>query len=357
MSTVREVSKIAAAFVGLVIGAGFSSGQEILQFFVSFGRIGLVGAVVATLGFMFLAMAFTVMGHQLAATSHKELSRKLMGPYLGTVFDWVITFYLFAVVVVMLAGGGALLEQWLGLHAIWGRLFMLVFTVAIVCLNLRHVVSFIAAVTPLLALMAVVMALYVLTTARPDTAVLESAVTTFDRAAPYWWVAAFLYISFNMVAGMPFQAIVGATASSRRVAMWGGILGGVVLGACILLIATALYWRADTLAGVSVPTLLLAQEISPWFGHLMSVIIFGMVANTAVGTLYAFVARVAPADNVPRFRLVAVAATVVALIGSFVGFKELVGTVYPFYGYIGFLLIVCTLIGWFRWGRTGRVTV
>jgi len=121
MKPCHEIIKIAAAWVGVTVGAGFASGQEILQFFVSFGRIGLVGVVVATLGFMFLTMALAVMGQRLAATSHKEVALKLMGPHLGRVFDWAITVFLFAVTVVMVAGGGSLLHQWLGLPVLWGR--------------------------------------------------------------------------------------------------------------------------------------------------------------------------------------------------------------------------------------------
>ncbi len=36
----KDVLKIAGAFVGFLVGAGFASGQELLQFFVSFGVWG-----------------------------------------------------------------------------------------------------------------------------------------------------------------------------------------------------------------------------------------------------------------------------------------------------------------------------
>ncbi len=40
--------KIAFAYIGVIVGAGLSSGQDLLQYFLSFGKIGLVG--VALLG-------------------------------------------------------------------------------------------------------------------------------------------------------------------------------------------------------------------------------------------------------------------------------------------------------------------
>src|SRR5256885_11898453 len=59
MGAFKEVSRIAGAFVGVIVGAGFASGQEILQFFAGFGAIGLAGCLVAALAFVFLSMAFS----------------------------------------------------------------------------------------------------------------------------------------------------------------------------------------------------------------------------------------------------------------------------------------------------------
>lgn len=45
--------QVAAAYVGTMIGAGFASGQELMQFFVRFGIKGIWGALVT--GFFFLS--------------------------------------------------------------------------------------------------------------------------------------------------------------------------------------------------------------------------------------------------------------------------------------------------------------
>ena len=43
----QEQLKIAGAFVGVIVGAGFASGRELLLFFVDFGVWGLAGALVS----------------------------------------------------------------------------------------------------------------------------------------------------------------------------------------------------------------------------------------------------------------------------------------------------------------------
>jgi len=43
-----RILKIGFAFIGVIVGAGFASGQEILQYFTSFGTAGTLAAVVST---------------------------------------------------------------------------------------------------------------------------------------------------------------------------------------------------------------------------------------------------------------------------------------------------------------------
>ena len=42
----KRIWSIALAYVGVMIGAGVSSGQDLLQYFVSFGAWGLIGVIV-----------------------------------------------------------------------------------------------------------------------------------------------------------------------------------------------------------------------------------------------------------------------------------------------------------------------
>lgn len=42
----KRIWSIALAYVGVMIGAGVSSGQDLLQYFVSFGVWGLIGVIV-----------------------------------------------------------------------------------------------------------------------------------------------------------------------------------------------------------------------------------------------------------------------------------------------------------------------
>ena len=44
----KRILLIASAFIGVIVGAGFASGQEVLQYFTSFGILGTLGAIITT---------------------------------------------------------------------------------------------------------------------------------------------------------------------------------------------------------------------------------------------------------------------------------------------------------------------
>jgi len=51
--------QIGAVFIGTVVGAGFATGQEILQFFTCFGKIGMITILLS--GVLFYIIAAAVM--------------------------------------------------------------------------------------------------------------------------------------------------------------------------------------------------------------------------------------------------------------------------------------------------------
>ncbi|MHC6224921.1 YkvI family membrane protein [Pseudomonas sp. X10] len=349
----QEQLKIAGAFIGVIVGAGFASGRELLLFFVNFGIWGLVGALVSAALFTFLGMALAGLGNRQRATSHKDVIQAICGRQLGFFVDWLITFFMFAVTVVMLAGGGALLEQQFGVPALAGSVLVTLLVVGIVCLDVQKVILAIGAVTPFLILVATAIALYAVATRGQSFAALDQIAQQQEAGTRHWLLGAFLYVSYNVVAGAPILAILGGAARGEKTAVWGGLLGGAALGGLMLVMSAGLLSRLDTVADLPMPMLSIANEVSPLLGVFMCVIIFAMIVNTAVGTLFSFLARLLPAGTA-RFRWGSVLTGVVAFGCSLVGFISLVGEVYPFFGYLGFVLMLAVLLGWLRSSRARR---
>ena len=350
MSNIKNILGIAMAFVGVVVGAGFASGQEILQFFSSFGYWGLLGGVVSGICFTVLGMAVGELSQVSVSHSFKEGLYLICGPRLGVVVDIMITFFMYAIAIVMFAGGGSLMEQQWGVPAEYGSIAVMVITVLIVFLRVDRVMAFIGSVTPILVLMVIFLCIYSWNTRDLPLQELDVIAQTKPQGSGHWLMGSLLYVSYNMVVGAPFLMIAGAQATSRRNALLGGLVGGLLLGFLIVLISAGVFGRIDTIGSAALPMLMLASEQSRLLGTIMSVVIFAMILTTSVGVLYSFSARILP-PNTRKFNIGTAIAGVLGLVGAKIGFINLVGTVYPFFGYLGFVLMAWILIAWFRLRR------
>lgn len=347
----KKSLQIGGAFVGLIVGAGFASGQEILQYFTSFGTLGIIGAVVAALAFAFLGMTLAQLGSDLQTQSHKGVIYHIGGRYLGVILDVLITFFLFGVAVVMFAGSGSTFNQMFGIDPMVGSIIMVALTIGTLLLNVKNIINIIAAVTPYLMAIIFVILVYSIFTMDLTWAEANTLAQEQPAAAGNWLLGAALYVSYNLAAGAAMLIVMGGTVKDRKVAGLGGVFGGLMLGVLILLINIALFVKMDVIAGVDMPTLELANQIHPAVGMLMSIALLGMMYNTAVGMFFTFTVRFFAPES-KSFKPAVIVVGLAGFFASLVGFTNLVGKVYSTMGYLGFALIAVTLLAWVRRGKT-----
>ena len=347
----KQSIQIALAYMSVVIGGGFASGQEVLQFFTGYGLIGIVGTLVSGVLFAFLGMQIARMSSQMQANSLKEVLYRLFGTRIGLVVDVVLSFFLYGVGVVMLAGSGSIFSQEYNLPPLFGGVLMTVLVIATLCLNVTRIINLISAVMPFLLAMVLLITTYSIFNYNASVETLDTvARENNETVTGNWFVGALLYASFNIAVGFPMLAVIGGMTKQPKAAAVGGVLGGLGLGALILLLNIGLFANINQLQGIEMPSLALAGRISPILSVLMSVALVCMIYSTAVGMFFAFSARFAKPDT-RRFKLVSTVTVCVGLGLSLGGFSKLVGTVYPLLGYVGFALILAIAFSWLR-GRS-----
>ncbi|MET3657237.1 hypothetical protein MKY15_09805 [Sporosarcina sp. FSL K6-1540] len=343
----KKVLKMGSAFIGIIVGAGFASGQEVLQFFTSFGLLGIVGAIISTAFFAYLGMVLTRLGSRMQTTSHKEVIYKISGRYLGIIVDYIIIITLFGVGVVMIAGAGANLNQQFGLPPFVGSLLMIVLVMLTVMLNVDKVVGIIGSITPFLILAVVLVSIYCLTTMDTSFAVLDPIAQGVKTTLPNWFISSINYVSFNIAVGASMTIVMGGTEKDEKIAAWGGFVGGLGLGILILLSHLAIFAKIETVGDAEMPMLAIINDVSPILGIFMAFILYGMIFNTAVGMFYSFGARFIQIGT-KKFNVFVLITLIIGFGLSFVGFKELVAKLYPTIGYLGLFLVVALIYASFK---------
>src|SRR5699024_7448852 len=241
-----RVLKMGSAFVGIIVGAGFASGQEILQYFTSFGYLGTIGAIVSTILFAYLGMTLTKVGSRLQTLSHKEAIYTISGRWLGLIVDAILVFTLFGVV--MVAGAGSLLNQQFGLPVFLGSLILIVLMIITMLLQVNKVIGVIGSITPFLILAVVAAAIYSLFTMDTSFAELEPTALKQESEFGHWLIAAINYASFNIAVGAGMSIVMGAAEKNERIASLGGLVGGILIGVLIMLSHLAIFSQVDVVA-------------------------------------------------------------------------------------------------------------
>src|SRR5690554_7905980 len=104
----RQAFLIALSFMSVVVGGGFASGQGALQLFTGYGIASIAGTLVSGLLFAFLGMQIARMSSGMQASSHIGGLDSRFGQRAGLAIDLRLSFFLFGVGVVMLAGSGSI---------------------------------------------------------------------------------------------------------------------------------------------------------------------------------------------------------------------------------------------------------
>lgn len=334
----KTVLRIAATYIGTVVGAGFASGQETLRFFAVFGRRGGWGILLATGLFIGLGVATMELGRRLKATSHREVLLHTCGPVLGRAMDVVVTLFLLVSLAVMLAGGGAVMAQQFSLSPGIGVAITAAISVLTVLFGLRGLVAANGVVVPLLTTFVLIVTLGTLRQHGFDPAHLRLEWPQL-AAAPHWFLSAFLYVSYNLILAVAVLAPLGNAVGDAGLILEGGTLGGLGLGLLALLIKLAVGRYLPEVSNAEVPLLYIAQSYTPAFQVLYAVVLWGEIYTTAIGSLYGFASRLALLRRRWDYPLLVLLTAAIAAWFSQAGFSRLVVTLYPLFGYASLLFL------------------
>ena len=328
------------AFIGVVVGAGFASGQEAMQYFVAFGEWGLWGIALAAALMMVTGVSILQLGSYFQAVEHTAVYNKIASPVTAKILDWSTLITLFSIGFVMFAGGGSNINQQFPSIPVWvGGTVMLILVLLVGLMDVDRVTRVIGTITPFIIVFVALATGYTILTADVDFASLNTwAIDNVNTSLPNWWLSALNYTGLNVMTAVSMSIVIGGNFLDNRAVGIGGLIGGFLYLILLALLVFALFFEAKDVNGEDMPVLKLITGIHPVLGILMTFVIYGMVFNTAIGMFYALGKRLTR-NNPQRFYPVYAASCIIGFILSFIGFQSLVSNVYPILGYLGLLMI------------------
>lgn len=337
-----DVIAFGGAIMAFVIGAGFASGQEVMQFFTHLGLWGSIGAgAVAMALFGWFSAVILEDGRKLQLEDANQIFAYYCGKKIGVFFEWFVPILLFMVVSIMISGAGATVSEHYGINPNYGRIGMALFTLLTVLLGLKKLVNIIGYIAPVIIFFTMSMGIISIMKNPAGIFEADSVLKNIEisGASSNWAFSGVLYGAFSLVGLMPFTAGMGKQAKNKKDTLFGGIFGGVTFVVGALILSTGLLANIGEVYDKQIPSLAVASGIFPVMGTIFSVMLLAGIYTTAVPMLWTAVSRVTTDETSKKYRITAIVMTIISYFGGQLQFGTMVGIVYPATGYMGMILI------------------
>jgi uncharacterized membrane protein YkvI len=308
--SIRKVVLLGGALCAYWIGSGFATGQEVLQFFAVNGIKGIFSALIFLIISGYFSYSLFGLGQTKKFENPYDVFEHYCGKYVGQAYIWYSLALVYGIFVVMLAGGGATLNQYYGVPTYLGTGTIALLALGTVLLGVEKLIDIIGVIGPVKIVFLVIIGICAIISlfGQPD------AMTEADRL-------------------MPTLITCGASAKNVKEARTAAIAGVTAMTAAIVLLVIGELVYYKSIVGKQVPTLAMANNISPILGSIFSVLIVVSIYS-ACASFILMVVRKFAVDKTKKFNIIAVVLTAVGMFfGGVLPFDELVNILYPLAGY------------------------
>lgn len=339
-SEIKDIFKVASIYMATIIGAGFASGQEIMQFFSTYYKGGFYGIILA--GILFAAIGYIVLNkvYHERIRNYEEFLFPSVGWFLGWVMEIVVSIFMASVLCIMISGVSGIIADETGIAFHIAVFIVAFFCMVVFMMDLKAIMALSSIVTPILIAGIMGVGLYIISNKdNPVFNIFEN----FENITHNWIISSLLYVSYNSITAVVVMCSLLPYLKSRKIASMGGILGGIMLSFIAIIINFALYFFYPEIKVNEFPVLSIVDRYNSVLSIFYTFILMLAMIISAVTAGYGFIERVCSKVNIGR-KLVILIICGLAIPFSNIGFSGLISTVYPIFGYVGMFLVFVILL-------------
>jgi uncharacterized membrane protein YkvI len=323
-----------------IIGAGFASGQEIMQFFTGYYEGGFYGIVLA--GILFSIIGYVVLDkvYSERIRNYEEFLFPTVGWFLGWVMEILVTLFMISVFCIMIAGAGGIISDKLNISNQFAVLIVAGICAIVFFTEIKGIINISSLVTPILVIGILGFGIYIIFSK-------EVAVFSFSdsmtKMTDNWFFSSLLYVSYNSITSIVVMCSLLPYLKSKKTAHFGGILGGMMLCVMAIVINFAIYLFYPNIISKELPVMGMVDSYNIFLGGVYSVILLLAMFISALTAGFGFVERISNKVNINK-KIIILIICAISIPLSSVGFSGLISTIYPVFGYMGMFMIFVILI-------------
>lgn len=349
--------KIMGAFVAFQIGAAFATGQEVIQYYGSFG--GWWWLILPILVFIVTAL-YSITSFKAGLNEQFSDPNMVYDYYCGDKFGKVVNIItnitIAGATLVMFSGAGSTVSQYFGLPQWVGAVLMGVIAAVIVCLGLEGVTDALGGMGVIIIAMLLFVGIYSICVA--DTGIMESSknmlkyvdegiflqMQSFGLHNPLLSALSLLGLAYALI--ITFNVTLGQRCQNKKTCYTAAIVSSLFYFGGIMFTLVPILLNLDDVVkyGAEVPMLSVVKAILPVLALPYAIIIVLGILSSVTGYLWVVGRRVGEDKSARQRIVVIIIAAIGSTVASFIPLGKLMNVLYPIVGYAGTLLLILAVV-------------
>ena len=343
-----------AVIQSVMIGGGYGTGREIVEYFTSYGALGgIFGICVA---FVVLATVTSLtfeFARVFGAYDYRHFFKRLLGPA-WVVFEVLIILLFLLILAVLASAAGNILRENFGIPYVAGLLIMLL-VVGVLTFFGRKLIT--AALTFWSFFLYAILLVFLLAVFSNDNFSFMNTSQTTDAVSGWWW-SGLQYAAYNL-AVIPLLLYVARDFETRSEAVCSGTIAAVIALVPALMFQFAFAAALPDVLGQAIPVYWMISQlgIAPFLA-VYTVMLFGTFIETGAGVFQGINERVdgyledsgKPSLSPASRAAIAVSAILVSAGLSLIGITDLIAKGYGTlaWGFLAIYVVPLMTIGVFK---------
>lgn len=276
-------------FQGIIIGGGYATGRELVEFFMPAGPVGgLLGMGVAALVWGLVMAASFELCRLSGSFDYRHFFSLLLGRW-WFLYEVLFLLTLTVSLAVIGAAAGSIVSSALGAPPVAGTALLLLCVAVLAFLGSGYIERFMGLWSLLLYATYCLLVAWCVSSFGGELRQTFAAATVTDT----WLYDGIRYAGYN-VAAVPAVFFCLRHIERRHQAITAGLVGGFVAIVPAMLLFVALLTAYPSIMAAEVPTAALLQRLNaPWFNAVFQLVLIGTFVQTGVGLVHAVNERVA----------------------------------------------------------------
>ncbi|WP_368243999.1 transporter [Clostridium tertium] len=344
----REFSKIfqiAVVFIGTIVGAGLASGQEIKEFFTSYGVSSFIGIIACGIFYIIMGSIVSKISIKYKLNSYGDVIKVVSPNLLGKITGVITTLYLISSASIILAGSGALINQFFNIPKIIGSLIMVALAIFFLLRDTDGLIEVNSFIVPTLVI--TITTITVLYFMFCKDMISLKFLTKFEPRKTGVTLSTILYAGYNTLCCLGVLVPLSNQIKKPKTMFYGIALGAIGLAGLSFAINFLLMINQPYIHQYEIPLLFVAQRFGNVVQALLLVVIWLEMFSTEVSDVYSISKTLDNSFNI-EFKKAIFIVLIIALPISRIGFSKLIGSLYPLFGMLSLVFIAQTIYFYFK---------